>query len=122
MIAPFNHPKPQVPAHLRVANRALNTFNRALDQAIKGRVYGEAVMEAAEVVTEVLTRKLTPAERAEQERYEREVTSYNAAVTAHNEQVRAARQAKINAAEVATVRAGACPSCFVSHAGGPDAC
>lgn len=45
--------------------------------------------------------------------YERWAGEYNAVVA----RINAERQARINAREVAKVRASACPSCFATHAG-----
>lgn len=113
----FTHPKPVVPAHLRRANRAVTAFDRGLTAAIKGRVVADQVTELAEMLTQALTHKLTPAEQAEQARYEREVAEYNKAVDAHNEIIRKARQTRINTREVAAIRRAACTSCFTIHAG-----
>lgn len=115
---PFTHPRPKMPAHLRHTDRLLTRSERQLDivQA-GGHVDPKEIIAGLEAILIHVARPRTPQELAEEARYEREVKAYNKAAREYNERARAARQAKINAREVAKVRAAACPRCTITHAG-----
>jgi hypothetical protein len=115
-IAPFDRPKPIAPAHLRAELAAIDAADRALTLALAGR--GVARFEvAALAVRDALLRPRTEAEQIAEARYDREVDEYNAAVRDYNAAIAAAAQARVNALQVAKVRAAACPRCFATHAG-----
>lgn len=117
MTATFNHPKPVLPAHLRRQDATLVRMDRALTAALRGEVNGEELAEIGQALIGTLQRNLTAEERAEEARYDREVREYNAAVATWNAAIKAKRQARLNAVEVAKVRAAACPVCFATHPG-----
>ncbi|MCZ7478857.1 hypothetical protein [Micromonospora sp. WMMC273] len=118
----FHHPRPVPPAHHRRMNATFAKMNQALDRALNGDP--DAAMRLVAQVREALLTpvRMTEQERREEIRYLREVEAYNAAVARHRQAVQAVKQARINQAEVAKVRAGACKRCTMTHAGGPDAC
>lgn len=70
------------------------------------------VLAAADRVLTMLNAAFVMPENVRLE-YERWATEYNAVVA----KIRAERQARANAREVARVRASACPRCFATHAG-----
>lgn len=113
----FNHPKPVLPAHLRRQDIILTAMDQALTLACRGEGTGDALAQVGELLLGTLIRRLTPEQRAEEARYDREVREYNAAVKVHNDAIKARRQARVNADEVRKVRAAACPVCYATHPG-----
>jgi hypothetical protein len=116
---PFNHPKPQMPAHVRERATEYDLLNRALVSAMLGRTQTarQQTEELRQRMAARLAQVLTEEQRLAEDRYNLDVRKYNEAVDAYNEQVRAQRQARVNARQVAQVRKQACPTCFASHPG-----
>jgi hypothetical protein len=100
--------KPQLPAHLRQLDRTFAQFDRAL-----GAGNGDGMAQAANGLIGFLLRERTPAERAEETRYDREVRRWNAWV----EQQRTLARGRAHDREVARIRQAACPRCTMTHAG-----
>lgn len=116
-ITPFTRPRPVLPAHLRRTDRIIGSLDRIIMAAAAGASSEPgSLAQLADALAGALLNR-TPEELADEARYDAEVAAYNAAAGAHNAQVRARRQARANAAEVAALRAAACPRCMSTHPG-----
>lgn len=116
---PFSYPKPVMPEHMRREQALMQAIDQALAAAMRGHGTAFYADQAQEMGKQVLRDRqdLTSAQRAAEDRYRLEVRKYNEAVAAYNAKLKDARQARVNARQVAKVRAAACPSCTMTHAG-----
>jgi hypothetical protein len=115
----FTYPKPVKPLHLVRQDDLMNRINGAMAAALRGhgaQFYSELAQELALDLRKV-QESVTEEDRAAEHRYRLEVRKYNEAVDAHNAGVKARRQTRVNARQVAQVRQSACPRCFATHAG-----
>jgi hypothetical protein len=112
----FNYPKPHAPLHLAQASRQFGAIADAINAALRGDLVG---LEQAERLALHLVHRtpLNAEQRDAEDRYWLEVRKYNEAALAYNERLRAERQARVNARQVAQVRVAACKHCFATHAG-----
>jgi hypothetical protein len=99
-------PKPRYPAHLTAQEQRMAVSLITMASTDLEAVLGD------------LTRAKTPAELADEARYDAEVAAYNAAVDAHNAPIKAAREAREAARERAAVYAATCERCFTVHPAG----
>ena len=120
MVSRFSAPKPQMPA---VLVDALNRQGRALAEAIhvEGDARGafDSMMRWAEAAGETVRVVLN---HPDVQDYVRAVAEYNAQVRAWRERAAREERGRRHDAEIATVRAARCASCFTVHGPGQVEC